>query len=340
MTTTQTNQPTTTTTPDNQYWIAQGTTIELIRAREGNTATEIRAAWDYRAVGLTVDQAREEIARHCRRGAHRRARRQPGATTPSEGRIIALQINRRYARARRADEISRLTETPAQWLAWRPSWDAAWSSFPLPSGQYLRTERRERAEWGRKNGHYPTHTEVSYITTLLVSDGAHADRDRVVSHDGRGDWRTRVLVELGLVSQSLSDDRSDMPLRLSRSCEARDRHSLPDGTIIGERLLCGSRVDYYASSADRKTAFHAETVADAVAGLVRKQRVAAAAAAGELLTAQVAHERWGFCLPGLREFASATGLSVDGEYLLEDVRAVVTPDIRARFESDLALAGV
>lgn len=347
------------------HWLTRGTTIAEIRPVRSGTAAEMRAVWDYRKAGLTVDQARAEISAHCpakqnhggmagieqrdRSGArllwlhcigldgeHGWGRNVRSWYSGEWGRILMMQRERCVRRA----EFARLVQGAqgvAAWLAWRPAWNDASCGYVLPTGYLVKTVRHEHAEWGRKRGHYPTHTELSYTTTLHNPSGDPA-RDVSVTHDARGDWRTRALVALGGVSPSHAASATDMYVRLHRACRAVPRHSLRSGVMVGERTLCGVHVDYYAS--DGRTAYHAETVREAIIGLSRKVTRAAAKASGQLLSADIARERWGFCRQGLQEFAAATGLDITGEYTQEEVKAAITGDVRGRFAADLEIAGL
>ncbi len=325
------------TLPDHLLWILNGTTVDAIRSVRGGTADQIRAVWDYRAHGMTIDQAHAYIVSHCRRGSWRNCPQARGIdTTVQPGRIAAMAAERRRLRDQIA-EYARQSVGPAAWLAARLTWALPAVSLALPDSRVLRTVRHESVDWGdRRNAAWPEHRQVTYETT--VHDPARPrDRTATVSHDLRGDWRSRVLQSLGLAD---CRDRGLMTVRLHPACTLAREHDLADGTRIYRRSLLGLPVDVVATTPDRGVAFHAATVAEAVAGLARKQRRAEAAARGELLTAAAAEDRWGFCRAGLAEFAAAAGLDMDGEYTVEEVKAACTPEVRARFGRDLAVAGI
>jgi len=263
------------------FWAAHGTTIDKVRAVKGGSASEIRAAWDYRAEGLTIDAARKIISDHTRpasAGGHqgylqrriKSARKaffsggDKGAffysATSGGGKYLYMQRNKRAAAAAVAEKAAK-SETPAAWLVAKLTWDNPYICLAIPGGCVLETSRHERAEWGRKNGHYPTKTEVTYTTTLHHASG-DAKNAVKISHDCRGDWRTRVLSELALAIPQ----KTDMHIRLHPCCEIKQRHVCCDFKI-GERLLVGRRVDFYAEKGG--IAFHAETVREAAGGRVQ-----------------------------------------------------------------------
>lgn len=76
--------------------------------------------------------------------------------------------------------------------------------------------------------------------------------------------------------------------------------------------------------------YHAETKESALDGLTKKiakmdadeQRVATEGNA--VLTANLAHNRWGFCYPGMTEFANAIGFDVDASYTVGQLREAVS----------------
>jgi len=371
MTKQTTTPPAETLTDDAAFWRAHGTTIDRILEVQPASAAQIRTAWDYRAEGLTIDQARETIAAHVRRGAYRHEREVRAANVAAadaaraaiaeghtdwrnsesslpdlnrdrtEGRILAALAHRRDLRAKRAEMLA-ACEPPAAWLSARLAWDYTWLGLVLPDGRILRTDRHEDVTWDSRGKHHWPDSRSTYYRSRLLPSNPVAPLDNFApqaNHDQRGDWRSRVLVALGLVPESQIRDRADLAARLHPACTVSTGHALPDGTRIRERSLLGIRVDMVAQSPDG-TCFHAPTAAEAVTGLARKLRHAAAAARGELLSADVAETRWGFCRSGLSEFAEAAGIDLDGEYTVEEIKAVVTPEIRQRFERDLALAGI
>jgi hypothetical protein len=358
-------------TNDAAFWCAHGTTIDRVKALRVGSAAEIRSAWDYRAEGLTIDSARTLLGAHVRAGAWRCGPIHPAANVAAAdaaraaiaeghrdwrnsesslpvlnreanaGRILAALAHRRQLRADRAAMIA-ACESPAAWLSTSLTWEHSWIGLVLPDGRILRTDRHESVTWdSRGKHHWPDSRTTSYRSRLLPADPCSGvgNFGPESYHDQRGDWRSRVLVALGLVTEAQIRDRADFAARLHPACTVNAGHALPDGTRIRERSLLGVRVDTVAQSPDG-TCFHGPSAAAAVAGLARKLRHAAAAARGELLSAGVAETRWGFCRDGLAEFAEAAGIDLDGEYTVEEIKAVVTPEIRNRFERDLALAGI
>lgn len=330
--------------------------------KHGQTYMQALHMIRYLCAGRNQAQAEAEMYKHNHRGCpsawlggdynkgvYRNLIRDYGSladTDYTRGCIARESAEKRRTREeseKRAKYLQSIIVSPADWIAKTLAWNNPRMDLLLADGRRISTTRNESVEWDSSGkSHWPTSRSVSYCTKLVRADGEAlpASEQKSVSHDARGNWRARVLVELGLLDKKTTESKNNMHLRLTPSCTAHDSHKLSDGTQIGERLLCGTRVDYYARTADSTLAFHAATVADAVAGLQRKKIHAEAAQCGELLTAEVAKSRWGFCLPGIREFAEATGLDTSGEYVTEEIKAVITPEIRTRFGRDLAIAGI
>ena len=335
---------TTTTARADLYWIARGTTITDIRAiatlhgtdrrgkRQPIPASAISEVWAYRAAGLTADQARAAIAAHTPSGAYRQRRYQRGQWQPrqSYGRIEGMMRRERAAHAARiAASVS-----PSDWLAWRPAWDNALCALALPGGLLLRTVREEDCEWGQKRGTWTTSRSTSYHTYLHRGD--RGEIVGTVQHDARGDWRSRVLVDLHLAEPVRN---ATLPMRMHPCCRLSHAHALADGIQVARRTLACAQVDVVAWHADGTT-YHAADVRDAVAGLARKRALAAGRATGDTLSAEIAHAQWGFCRRGLSEFAAALGLDSAAEYTRAEIARAITPEARDTYARELSTAGL
>ena len=318
------------------YWIARGTTITAIRAALNDTAAEIRAVWDYRAAGLTVDQARAEMSAHTPSHSYRQRRAARGQWAPRQdrGRIWHMMLRRREERTQHAQRIAAAV-SPADWLAWRPAWKDCCRSLVLPGGMLLRTVREESCQWSRgSKRHWPTSRSTSYRTTLHRGDCGEIAAQ--VQHDGRGDWRARVMAELHL-AEPLRD--ATLSMRLHPCCRLSRAHALCDGITVAARTLAGAPVDAVAWHTDGTT-YHADDVRAAVAGLERKRALAAGRTTGDTLSVEIAHERWGFCRRGLAEFAAAVGLDASVEYARTEIAAALNHDARKTYANELRTAGL
>ena len=325
-----------TTTRADLYWLARGTTLTAIRALPRKaSAAAILAAWDYRAAGLIVDQARAEIAEHTPRHSYRQRRHQRGQWEPrhDQGLIWHMMLHRREERTQHAARIAAAV-APAAWLSWRPAWDSCIRALSLPGGLLLRTVRDEVCEWGRKRGNWPTSRSTSYRTTLHRGD--RGEISAAVQHDGRGDWRARVLAELHL-ARPVRD--ATLPMRMHPCCRMSRAHALADGIQVARRTLAGAPVDVVAWAADGTT-YHADDVRAAIAGLARKRALAAGRSTGYTLSVELAHDRWGFCRRGLAEFAAAVCLDAAAEYSRSEVAAALTPEARDTYAREIATAGL
>jgi hypothetical protein len=322
-----------------RFWEARGTTIRAIKSLPRNpSANQIRVVWDYRAQGLTVDQAREVIAGHSAKvtnpshgpgGWMRGKRKQRGEYHPATGKYVASVESRR--------KIAGLLHgaSAAEWIEGRMDWRLSEIVLPLPNGGCVVTERHESATWG-KHRHWPTSREVWYTSTRLSRSGYEIGKP--IRHDRTSGWHGRVLVGLGLLNPSRIDDKSDMARRLNPACAVLHDHHVGQ-YVVAHRCVAGAKVDVVASAADG-TAYHADDAATAISGLRRKLLLKSARSSGKLISSKIASKRWGFCEQGMFEFAEATGLSLEDQYTLDEVRARVTPEIRARFADDLAIAGI
>lgn len=326
------------------YWRTHGSSIDRIKelARGELTVGEMRAAWDYRAEGLSAEAARKIIrawADHRpwvieKRGKNK-ARGLWTATDNGSCRFVLLAARRREDQRIARDNLARLLvdASPAKWMAGKLDWQNNLLVLPLPDGGCVATERCEDVEWDDRR-HWPTSREVTYSSTCYSPSGATVGK---VDHDRRGAWQARVLVALGLVTPEHTADRRDMPRRLHPACAITGEHVV-DCMSVARRTVAGATVDYVAFGDG--VAYHAYTVRDSIVGLRRKLALRAAKADGKALSADIAARTWGFCRPGLAEFASASGLSLDGEYLVDEVKARINDSIRERFGDELRVAGL
>lgn len=179
-------------------------------------AVEIRQVWDYRKVGLKVDDAREFICKWRSYHYNPKPRRWDASKPETRkhetgtGRYLEAQKHVRFVRDRYETEISWHVKPGTANL---PTWNSgpvAWEA----GGRVFLTVRHEYAEWGNKNSKYPTRKEVSYTTHLLREDYQTPPHARVLinsfdsewlnlatentidGHDGRGKWQNRVLSSL------------------------------------------------------------------------------------------------------------------------------------------------
>jgi len=173
------------------------------------SAVQIREVWDYRARGLTADQAREHIARWTRPSYH------PQPYGPEAGRILRLRDTVCHARHEHAETVRRIEGLPIASPECRPRWDRRQLQMVV-AGRVIVITRHESAEWD-KNSHYPTHTEVTYTSQLLREDWQrppsvievytgragrgysgilHCLVEQTISHDARGKWWERAIAQL------------------------------------------------------------------------------------------------------------------------------------------------
>lgn len=173
------------------------------------TAENLRSVWDYRKTGLKIEEAKKVVfsalcayprQRSFRLTAVERRLRQEQMRRAETSRFLREQYRRREAAEEEAwawYNNDKAALSLAEWLlAPTPTWDRPVLVLRLPGGGgFLHTVRNEVAIWSRDRKHYyPESTCVSYTSTWVPYEG---DR-RSVNHSCRGNWRAKVMAELGM----------------------------------------------------------------------------------------------------------------------------------------------
>ncbi|MFZ4394563.1 MAG: hypothetical protein ACOYOU_02935 [Kiritimatiellia bacterium] len=324
-----------------QFWLSNGTTVQAIKSLPRNpSAKSVKAVWDYKAKGLTIDEARKLIERHTTGtnphgtgGWLRGTRKDRAEIKHDDGRYLMMMQKRRQGQKKLANYLA--DASAATWMEGQMDWQNTRLVLPLPDGGCVVTERHEDTTWS-KNRHWPTSRNVSYLSTRFAASGDTVGNS--FPHDRRNGWHGRVLLALGLIDPSVLANRRDMARRLNPTCEIRHEHRVGE-YVLAHRCVADVFVDVVASDSEG-TAFHEADAKSAIAGLRRKAALKSARPTGTVLSASIAHQKWGFCRQGLAEFAQATGLSINEEYTVNEVKDRLTDDIRHWFAKDLKTAGL
>lgn len=117
-----------------------------------------------------------------------------------------------------------------------------------------------------------------------------------------------------------------------------------NGYQIYKQTIGKYTIGHVAYDAVTDTHYHDYTIEDAVQGLtskIEKTTQDKIADAKQIVTADYAHKRWGFCFPGMTEFAEAAGLDINGSYSIAELKKAtqnVSRDIKVKYSRELKTA--
>lgn len=117
-----------------------------------------------------------------------------------------------------------------------------------------------------------------------------------------------------------------------------------NGYQIYKQTIGKYTIGHVAYDAVTDAHYHDYTIEDAVQGLTSKIEKATQdkiADAKQIVTADYAHKRWGFCFPGMTEFAEAAGLDINGSYSIAELKKAtqnVSRDIKVKYSRELKTA--
>ncbi|MDZ4247547.1 MAG: hypothetical protein U1D67_10585 [Dehalococcoidia bacterium] len=175
------------------------------------SAVKIREAWDYRAVGLTVDQARAKIREWLESSHHPDLR-----VKPVTGRIGDLQKSLGRLRLEVKEAAEAINKIVLCTSETKPGWQQYRVRIQVGDRTII-IKYHEDVTWGdRKNAQWPESTQRWYTAHLLRSDymrpptareyqdykiGFFQDSlpyftEREITHNLRGSWWARVITEL------------------------------------------------------------------------------------------------------------------------------------------------
>jgi len=302
------------------------------------SATDLRKIWDYQKAGLKIDQARELVDKWQTKSYH---------TTPHQpysGRITTiLEVAR--GKAKRYQEqladILSLSDGDLSWSHTRIRWEFA--------GQSIVTVYHQNATWSNKRSYrYPTSTS-SWCTSHLLKTTTPGTvemykldtynilssiTDKVITHDLRGNWRNRAIIDLFGVTpekqKGLSHIQLDAYYRVAKLRTIA-------GVEIWRRTLAGETMDYCAVI--KKDTYHAKTQREAVKGLAAK--LAAPGSRRETIDYDYARSL-GFCRAGIEQFCDDNNVDIDGKYSRSDIAKIVRErsDKNKQYENELRKVGI
>jgi hypothetical protein len=187
--------------------------------------------------------------------------------------------------------------------------------------------------WHRQHGPKTT-VERRYILIESV-DGS---RETVDVPAFRGNYLLSALAaHLALPKVKMTVGLASV--QLYEYAQVELKHRVGDARIY-TRTFAGTLLDYVVV-AKGKT-YHAETVAQAVAGWRNKERQRIEHES-ELLTYDVARTRYGFCHVGISDFCEVNGLDIEASYTRQQVRDAALNHKAtncAKFASELRTVGI
>ncbi len=316
-----------------------GITPETARKiKTTRSASDVRALWDYRARGLTIDTARDAIhnalARYSNYPSPRMARsrrmrddyahRYGAAYVTCSPRVsdYRVRIARRkgnretIARAHRATAYSDINDRLG---GYGHGYSVA---VHITDGRCILINRHEDVQWGdNPRRHWPTSRSTSYSATLYS-----AQRDVVATRQfaaRTGDWLGAMATALGLPTAK----RSKITLTAANQI-------VSDRMIAGYRVIglspLGSTLRLWCVVAPDGTTYHADARRDLMQGLRDKL--------GKSRAGIRAHNQpidmalclsLGFCRAGVTAAAHALRLNPEGRYHAQQVYEAVQRDQRA-----------
>jgi hypothetical protein len=144
-------------------------------------------------------------------------------------------------------------------------------------------------------------------------------------------WKPGFMVEMVAQVLGLQQPKMEKQLRKFQPSPWVDvkRSVKRDGVQFYNLTMGKYTVGVVAYDEQRDIHFHADTREAALDGLRKKidkieaDKKLKAMEADAVLTADYAHNRWGFCWPGMTEFADAVGFDIDGSYTVAQLREAV-----------------
>lgn len=145
-------------------------------------------------------------------------------------------------------------------------------------------------------------------------------------------WKPGFMVEIVAQVLGLQQPKVEKQLRKFQPSPWVDvkRSVKRDGIQFYNLTMGKYTVGVVAYDEERDLHYHDDTREAALEGLRKKidkieaDKKLKAMEADAVLTADYAHNRWGFCWPGMTEFAKAVGFDIDGHYTVAELRKAVS----------------
>jgi len=263
------------------------------------SAAEIRKHWDYRALGFTIDDARNALKSassiktwHKKRTTHFA----PYHYCPRVREYLSKRSIRNAERAKNQDQLARVKEASSidEITELTAGYGHGYDCRIALDNRQLLIRRIEDVSWSnKKSRHWPESRETSYQAKLISADGDTLASSSFTAR--RGDWLAEVGKALGLsIGQrnSVSQTASMIPV------SSKDFR----GIKITRLRLFGEGFDMYCAESFG-TNFHAETRLESIRGLIRKARAHQKDLLGddEVITMAKA-KKLGLCETGIASF--------------------------------------
>lgn len=144
-------------------------------------------------------------------------------------------------------------------------------------------------------------------------------------------WKPGFMTEVVAQVLGLKQSKVEKSLRRFQVSPWVDvkRSVKRDGIQFYNLTMGKYTVGVVAYDEQRDIHYHADTKEDAIAGLkdklakIEQERQRVAMESKNVITADMAHSRWGFCWPGMTEFAQAIGFDLGGAYTVAQLREAV-----------------
>ena len=165
-------------------------------------------------------------------------------------------------------------------------------------------------------------------------------------------WKPGFMVDIVAQTLGLKQAKVENSLRKLQTSQWVDvRRSVKrDGVQLYNLTMGKYVVGIIAYDEQRNIHYHGNTRETAINNLKMKiekmdaERKRAEIEGSEILTAEKAHTRFGFCYPGMTEFAKAIGFDIDGQYSINELRKAVSElkdrRIIAKYRGELKTAKI
>ncbi|MFN4805243.1 MAG: hypothetical protein ACK5LH_04620 [Akkermansiaceae bacterium] len=300
-------------------------------------ALKLREQWNYRKLGLKIDEAREALAKA---STCRSYHEEPECSDEAydycprvKEHLVQMEI-----RKNKRDENLRLIESAeqAETLAaiqqLTNGYECGYKCKIALGDHWLVIQRFEHTVWSEnKNRKWPLSSTTSYAATCISALGD------ILSYTGfdhrKGDWLGKIGDAIGLKTSernAITMTSGMVPVRESNMLGVKITKMRMYG--IGFPLYCASHAD---------THFHATSSREAVKGINRKIKAHQQSLLDdtEVVTLSKA-KRMGFCQPGIDLFRSYYGLMGVRSVTAGQIRAAISESDVSSWHQELALLGI
>jgi len=302
------------------------------------SAAEIRSIYNYRADKLTIGQVKNEIDRVREKIVIAQVTRDrsrsngPDLLTKcvSEKNARYNEISRRksFRSNNRVELDSALIACTYQKYGYG-SYKYKDQIFKISDNTIAKITWGESSDWNyyAKSYGYAKNTVDNRRVEFHTYDFVKCEDDCKTIHlnNFAGNFLEKAIIEFFNV-QKIHVEKELKAVQLTPHFSLKLIHNI--GNIqIYQRYLGPVAWDFSVKSGEN--IYHDTKYSKLVSGLRRKIDAAKQAKIDQLLldntvlTAQTAHEKYGFCLPGMSSFAELNGLDIEGSYTIKELRNAV-----------------